>query len=107
PPVTAEMSEARATLSGLDGEHSAAGEAYRSLLDQAERMRLELLALDDASQRLGGAQDDAELRGQLGKVMDAASCVLAALADELGPRSAQADAAALLHRFEAETRALR
>lgn len=107
PPVTAEMSEARATLSGLDGEHSAAGEAYRSLLDQAERMRLELLALDDARQRLGGAQDDAELRGQLGKVMDAASCVLAALADELDPRPAQADAAALLHRFEAETRALR
>lgn len=107
PPATMEMSDARATLSGLDGDHSAAGEAYRSLLDQAERMRLELLALDDARQRLGGEQGDAVLRDQIGRVMDAASCVLAALADELGAGPTDVDGAALLHRFEAEIRALR
>jgi len=45
PPVTAEITIARTTLTGLGTVHTTAAEALRVLLDEAERIRLEFMAL--------------------------------------------------------------
>ncbi len=45
PPATAQAIQAQSTLASLDRDHSIAGERYRLLLSQAERMRLSLLTL--------------------------------------------------------------
>jgi uncharacterized membrane protein YccC len=46
PPVTPEITTAMATLQGLGRARSTGAESYRVLLDEAERIRLELVALD-------------------------------------------------------------
>jgi len=45
PPVSTQITQAQQTLSGLGDDHSAEGERYWSLLNQAERIRLSVLAL--------------------------------------------------------------
>jgi uncharacterized membrane protein YccC len=45
PPASAESTQASNALAALDSDHSVQAERYRSLLSQAERMRLSLLTL--------------------------------------------------------------
>ena len=45
PPASGTITQAQNTLSGLDLDHSVPAERYRSLLNQAERIRLSLLLL--------------------------------------------------------------
>ena len=45
PPASGTITQAQSTLSGLDLDHSVPAERYRSLLNQAERIRLSLLLL--------------------------------------------------------------
>ncbi len=46
PPMTGQITSAALVLTGVGRDHSATGEAFRALLDEAERMRLELVALN-------------------------------------------------------------
>jgi uncharacterized membrane protein YccC len=46
PPATDDVTAARTILTGLGSAHSEAAEEFRVLLDEAERIRLELVALD-------------------------------------------------------------
>ena len=48
PPASAETTAAISALTGIGSDHSAVGEALRTLLDEAERLRLELMALERA-----------------------------------------------------------
>lgn len=52
PPVTDQMNRARKVLSGLNSDHSIPSERFRSLLNQAERIRLSLLLLGRLRVRL-------------------------------------------------------
>src|SRR5581483_763767 len=52
PPATGAISEARRTLAVIGNDHGAEGEALHSLLDEAERIRLEILTLADMRHRL-------------------------------------------------------
>ncbi len=52
PPASAQITQAQNALKGLRWDHSVEAERYRSLLSQAERMRLSLLALARLRARL-------------------------------------------------------
>ncbi|MEO7142451.1 MAG: FUSC family membrane protein, partial [Bryobacteraceae bacterium] len=52
PPASAQSTQAQNSLASLDLDHSIAGERYRSLLNQAERMRVALLTLARLRARL-------------------------------------------------------
>jgi uncharacterized membrane protein YccC len=61
PPASAQATEAHNTLASLASIHTVEAERYRSLLNQAERMRLSLLALSRLRVRIGReAQPEAE-----------------------------------------------
>ncbi len=107
PAATAEITAARTTLAGLGGANNATEEALRTLLDEAERIRLALLALDDARRRLRERSGDEALAGQLSSVLDAAGDVLSALADGLDRGRAPADVAVPSRRVEAVAHGLR
>jgi len=83
PAATTEITAARTALAGLGGANNATEEALRTLLDEAERIRLVLLALDDSRRRLRERSGNEALAGQMSSVLDAAGEVLAALADGL------------------------
>ncbi len=52
PPASAQSTHAQSSLASLRSDHSVEGERYRSLLNQAERMRLSLLTLTRLRVRL-------------------------------------------------------
>lgn len=106
PPATAEISNARTNLASTGGGHSAAAEALRTLLDEAERIRLELMALHDARQALAPAQAGDVLRGEIDAALDDASVLLSLLADALSRGSAPAGTEASLRRLDAASRRL-
>lgn len=54
PPATTEITNARRALSTLQSDHRVESERYLSLLNQAERIRLSLLALDRMRHRFEG-----------------------------------------------------
>ncbi|HWE64624.1 MAG TPA: FUSC family protein, partial [Chloroflexota bacterium] len=97
----------RAVLAAMGSDYSTEAEALRSLLDEAERIRLELLALDDLRERLRGVADAAALVGRITSVLAATGDVLAALADGIATRQPPAGITAALQRIEQEARALR
>ena len=105
PPATAEITAAGQVLTGAGSDHSAAGEALRTLLDETERIRLELLALDDARHRL--SHGDKTITGCIDAVMEGAGSVLNALADALTAGQSPTGTSAPLQRIEAAADALR
>jgi len=107
PAATAEITAARTALAGLGGANNATEEALRTLLDEAERIRLVLLALDDSRRRRRERSGDEALAGQMSSVLDAAGDVLSALADGLDKGHPPADAAVPLRRIEAVAHGLR
>ncbi len=102
PPVSAEITSAGQILSGAGSDHSAPGEALRALLDETERIRLELLALNDARHRLRRGDSDDPTAGRIDAVMTAAGGVLDALAAGQSP----VGTAAPLRRIEAAANTL-
>src|SRR5205085_1596343 len=80
PPATAEATAASTALAGLDRGHGNAEEGLRTLLDEAERIRLELLALADVRDLLRTQGNDEAAVRWIDELLDAASEVLAALA---------------------------
>jgi len=83
PPATAEITAARTILSGGGSVSSAEEEALRTLLDEAERIRLELLALADARHHADRAVHGNALVGRIDEALAATGEALGALADSL------------------------
>jgi uncharacterized membrane protein YccC len=106
-PATVEMTKARTTLTGIGSNHSAAGEALRSLLDETERIRLELVALDGLRRHLRAAPAGDSLGRELDTVWEATGDLLPALAAAVTQDSAPLDAVVPLALVESTIRAMR
>lgn len=86
PPAGGAMTQARAAVAA-SGDNSAPSEALRTLLDAAERVRLELIALGDASSRCR-QRGDTLIAARIDAVRDTAGAISTSLADSLsGERS--------------------
>ncbi|MDT4945617.1 MAG: hypothetical protein QOH14_2350, partial [Pseudonocardiales bacterium] len=78
PPLGDRLAEVRQTLYGLGHDHGPSVEAYRVLLDEAERIRRELLVLGGYAERL--AREDAEGSEDAGGSGDSAAALRDVLA---------------------------
>jgi uncharacterized membrane protein YccC len=82
PPATDSLIAVRQTLYGLGHDHGPSVEAYRVLLDEAERIRRELLALNGQAERLDAAAAR-DAAGSIRAALASAGEVLARVADAL------------------------
>jgi uncharacterized membrane protein YccC len=76
PPAAGQMSDAREATSVLSQDHSADGERLSFLLNQAERIRLSLLALRRLRQRIGRDPMGAETADAIDGFLELASTIL-------------------------------
>lgn len=107
PPATAEINTAATTLLGLGSDHGATAESFRALLDEAERIRLELLVLNGTRKHLRAAQDDPPALQAVDAIWDATGRVLSALAEMIAlDRPLEGDSDSLA-RIDATVAALR
>jgi len=106
PLATAALTDARATVTGAGSDHSAVGEALRTLLDEAEGINLALVALDDTRHRRRDTVGQGTPPRRIDAVMNAAGDVLAMLAEGLDTGRAPTDTDAPLQRIAASARAL-
>lgn len=79
PPAGITLTTVRTTLYGLGHDHGPSVEAYRVLLDEAERIRREIVVLSGQAERLSGA-GDRPAAAAIRAVLDCAAGVL----DEVG-----------------------
>jgi len=107
PPATAALTDASATVTGAGSDHSAVGEAWRTLLDEAEGINLALVALDDTRHRRRDTVGQGTPPRRIDAVMHAAGDVLAMLAEGLDTGRAPTDTDAPLQRIAASAHALR
>ena len=82
PPVGDTLTAVRRTLYGLGSDHGPSVEAYRVLLDEAERLRRETVVLIGLAERLAGVPDPASA-DEVRTALRAAGDVLTGLADAL------------------------
>jgi uncharacterized membrane protein YccC len=82
PPVGDTLTAVRQTLYGLGADHGPSTEAYRVLLDEAERLRRETVVLIGFAERLAAAKDTRSA-ADVRTALRAASEVLAGVADAL------------------------
>jgi len=107
-PVLAGLDAARETLHLAEGAVAApspAGEAFRTLLDEADRTYLDLVALRNARTELESR--DAAISGALAVGRAAAADALAAVADALDSGRWRGDTEGLRSRLDSAVRALR
>ena len=107
-PVLAGLDAAHETLELADGRvaaPSSAGEAFRTLLDEADRTYLDLVALRNARTEL--ESDDPAVSGALTVGREAAADALAAIADALASGRWRGDADGLRNRLDDAVGALR
>jgi uncharacterized membrane protein YccC len=91
PPASGTLTAVRQTLYGLGHDHGPSVEAYRVLLDEAERIRREVIVLTGQAERLGDSGAEA-VAAEIREVLAAAGAVLAAVAAALeNGRPAKAD----------------
>jgi len=93
-------------VTGAGSDHSAVGEALRTLLDEAEGINLALVALDDTRHRRRDTVGQGTPPRRIDAVMNAAGDVLAMLAEGLDTGRAPTDTDAPLQRIAASARAL-
>ena len=82
PPATGSLTAVRRTLYGLGHDHGPSVEAYRVLLDEGDRIRREMIALNGQAERLGDAgaeSTSAEIRAVLAAAGDVLASIAAAL----------------------------
>ena len=103
PAVTGVITQARTVLTGLGSDHSAGSEALRALLDEAERIRLEMVTLEETRYGLAGTGAEETVRQQIDDQLRAAGAVLALLAQELLSERRSAGIVAELHRMDRAT----
>ena len=77
PQLSDQISDAHDSLSSLSGDHSVEAERLVLLLNQAERIRLSIVALGRLSRRLARADEGKGASECLNRVLDAAADVLA------------------------------
>lgn len=82
PPLTSTINSVQRTIRGVGRDRSAAMDAFRVLLDEAERIRIELVALYAHAERLEALGANAA-RGRVVDVLDAAAKVLRGVASTL------------------------
>jgi uncharacterized membrane protein YccC len=82
PSASAQASEAHNTLAALGASHTVEADRYRSLLNQAERMRLSLLMLSRLRVRIG-REHQGEETAALDRYFELASGVLASIGGSL------------------------
>ncbi len=107
-PVLAGLDAARETLDLAAGNIAApspAGEAFRTLLDEADRTYLDLVALRNARTELESSDPDSS--GALTLAREAAADALAAIADALDTGRWRGDAEGLRNRLDEAVAALR
>jgi uncharacterized membrane protein YccC len=83
PSASAQATEAHNTLAALGAIHALAAERYQSLLNQAERMRLSLLALARLRVRIGREKEGGGEIAALDRFFELCSNVLGAIASSL------------------------
>src|SRR5580698_8755284 len=83
PPASSEATAAHNTLATLAAIHTVEADRYRSLLNQAERMRLGLLMLSRLRTRIGREPNGAGELGALDRFFELSSTVLASIAQSL------------------------
>jgi uncharacterized membrane protein YccC len=83
PPASPETIEAHNTLAGLGPIHTVETDRYRSLLNQAERMRLSLLTLSRLRVRIGREKEGGEETAALDRFSELCSRLLAAISRSL------------------------
>ncbi len=83
PSASAQVTEAHNTLAALGPIHTVETERYRSLLNQAERMRLSLLMLARLRVRIGREKDGTEEVASLDRFFELSSHLLAAIGGSL------------------------
>jgi uncharacterized membrane protein YccC len=83
PSASAQAVEAHNTLAGLGPIHTVETDRYRSLLNQAERMRLSLLTLSRLRVRIGREKEGGEETAALDRFFELCSRLLAAIGRSL------------------------
>jgi uncharacterized membrane protein YccC len=106
-PAANQMTEANRTLTGISSNFTPTIQIYRSMLNQGERIRLELVALRDIHRQLVSALDDKAGYDRVTDVVLAAADVLDQAANSLTDDGAPSKAQTVLARFEQSARALR
>jgi uncharacterized membrane protein YccC len=81
PPASQQSTDAQRTLASLGGDHSIEAERYLALLNQAERIRLALLALCRLRIRMGRESGSGAQTAVLDQSLRAASQALTAIAE--------------------------
>jgi len=83
PPASAQSTQAQTALASLAGDYSIEGERYRSLLSQAERIRLGLFALGRLRVRIAREAPDGAEPALVGRYLETAARVLQSIGDAL------------------------
>jgi uncharacterized membrane protein YccC len=107
PPASGESTEAQRALASLLGDHSLDAERYLALLNQAERIRLSLLALGRLRIRIGRQSGSEAQAAILDRSLIAASHALATIALSIGLGNREATKPEEIHRLEAAAEDLR
>ena len=107
PVATTEMSNARQVLAGMGSVRSTTPEALRAMLDEAERIRLDLHALDDLRSQHAGIGNDPVARQCLDEAVRLIAEILGALASRMGAGDPPDPLQEPLERLDATTRTLR
>jgi uncharacterized membrane protein YccC len=107
PPLTAESTYAQQVVGRLQGDYTPAGERFWSLLNQAERVRLGLLALGRLQKRLQRTDDGQVLAADVNGFLNSAGSVLESTGYILSGRSARADLKSELRLLEHQSESLR
>ena len=83
PSASAQTMEAHNTLAALGPVHTVEADRYRSLLNQAERMRLSLLTLSRLRVRIGREKEESEEAAALDRFFELSSRLLASIGRSL------------------------
>jgi uncharacterized membrane protein YccC len=106
PPATVQISRAREVLSGLNRDHSIHSERFRSLLNQAERIRLSLLVLGRLRTRLQRETSETSGVVVLAQSLQVGAVALEAIAESLLRERSETSVTATQAEFERLSEAL-
>ncbi|MGI8989653.1 MAG: FUSC family protein [Bryobacteraceae bacterium] len=87
PPASTQTTEAQNAVTGLGGDHSVTADRYRSLLNQAERVRLSMLILARLRRRIEREADGERTAEILDRFLSICSTLLGGIANSLGTGS--------------------
>ena len=107
PPASAQATEAHNTLMALSSIHTVEADRYRSLLNQAERMRLSLLTLARLRVRIGREKAESDEGAALDRFFALCSRLLAAMGQSLRSNASTDSDSDALEQIDALAEALR